>query len=387
MQRELTVSRLNAYIAGVFDDESVLHDISVRGEVTECKTAGQSTFITLAEGGCTLGCVTFSAVDGITVGVEAVLTGSVSFYKKTGRTSFIADRVTVTDKRGAMLAELLKLKAKLEAEGLFTGRPAFPGFIRKAALVTSNSGAVLHDMMSVIGEKDPFMDLCVYDVRVQGENSAATVASALYDINAYCRDVDVIVVARGGGSVADLQSYNTETVARAVAASKIPVVSAVGHETDYTLCDLCASVRAGTPSIAADMICEPFVRLSSALITAARDSEIAIKRIYDREKQRILLSAMRVIALNELMITEKKRKISGVINAIYSSAERLTARLGERLASDAAALEKMSPLTVLANGYAKVLKGGRTVCSASDVKKDDELSVTVRDGKFNVKVI
>ena len=119
MQRELTVSRLNAYIAGVFDDESVLHGISVRGEVTECRIAGSRTFITLSEGGCTLSCVAFTAVDGITVGVEAVLIGSVSFHKKSGKTSFIAENVIVTDKRGAMLAELMKLKEKLAAEGLF----------------------------------------------------------------------------------------------------------------------------------------------------------------------------------------------------------------------------------------------------------------------------
>lgn len=387
MQRELTVSRLNAYIAGVFDDESVLHGISVRGEVTECRIAGSRTFITLSEGGCTLSCVAFTAVDGITVGVEAVLIGSVSFHKKSGKTSFIAENVIVTDKRGAMLAELMKLKEKLAAEGLFADRPAFPSFIRKAALVTSNGGAVLHDMISVISAKDPCMDLCVYDVRVQGENSAATIAEALRDINQHCLDVDVIVVARGGGSAADLQSYNTETVARAVATSRIPVVSAVGHETDYTLCDLCASARAGTPSIAADMICEPYMRFSSAVENAARSAESAIKRIYIREKQRILLSAMRVISLNEIMLNDKKRKIGGIINKIGAKTENIAADVAQRLAADSSALDKLSPLAVLSKGYVKLSKNGHSVCSVKDVSKGDELTAIVRDGKFEVKVI
>ncbi len=387
MQRELTVSRLNAYISGVFDDENVLHDISVRGEVTEFRVAGSRTFITLSEGGCVLGCVTFAAVKGITVGAEAVLTGSVTFHKKSGRTSFVADSVTVTDKRGAMLAELLRLKEKLAAEGLFTGRPAFPSFINKAALVTSDSGAVLHDIVTVVRSKHPFMDLYVYDVRVQGENSAESIAAALRDINALRGDIDVIVIARGGGSAADLQSYNTETVARAVAASRIPVVSAVGHETDYTLCDLCASVRAGTPSIAADMICEPFVRLYSVTENSALGIENAVKRLYIREKQRILLGAMRVITLNETMLAEKKNRIIATVNEIYAKAEKLAAVVGERLASDATALDKLSPLSVLAGGYAKLSKNGRPVCAAADVKKGDELSVVMRDGKFKAKVI
>lgn len=387
MQRELTVSRLNAYIAGVFDDECVLHDICVRGEVTEFRIAGARTFITLSEGGCALNCVTFAAIKDISAGSEAVLTGSVAFHKKSGRTSFIADSVTVTDKRGDLLAELLRLKEKLAAEGVFSDRPAFPFFIKKAALVTSDSGAVLHDIASVVRAKNPFMDLCVYDVRVQGENSAESIAAALRDINAERRDVDVIVIARGGGSAADLQSYNTEIVARAVASSRIPVVSAVGHETDYTLCDLCASVRAGTPSIAADMICEPFVRLYTATKNAASGIKNAISRIYIREKQRILLSAMRVITLNESMLADRRRRIASVLNAMHSNVEKIAARVGERLASDAAALDKLSPLSVLANGYAKLSKNGSPVRAVADVDKGDELSVTMRDGKFDVKVI
>lgn len=384
-QRKLTVSQLNAYISGVFEDEFVLHDVIVRGEIFELKVMGARTFFTLREGDCTLNCVTFSAVN-VDIGAEVDVTGTVTFYAKSGRVSFVAEYLTVTGE-GVLLAELKKLKEALGKEGLFANRPPLPQFIRKAVVITSEHGAVLHDILSVCNKEYPAIDICLCDVRVQGSDSADTIAEAIRDVNEHCKDADVIIIARGGGSASDLQSYNTETVARAVAGSKLPVISAVGHETDYTLCDLCATARAGTPSIAASMICAPAAMMTTRLFTAAHSLEADILRLYDVKRQQVIYNAMRVISLCERLSERRAAYVHKLISGVAARTDSLLSFASERFAAACAALEKLNPLKVLSQGYAKVSCKGGELTGMSALKAGDIVTVTMHDGKFNAEVM
>lgn len=386
MQKKLTVSQLNKYIGGVFDDEFVLHDVTVCGEVFECRRTGARTFITLREGDCSLSCVAFCRVDGVSEGMNVEALGTVGFYAKSGRVSFLIDELAPVG-AGRLAAELAKLKAKLQSEGLFEDRPPLPRKIKKIAVVTSEYGAVMHDIISVVRAKDPSADVCVYDVRVQGADSAATIAAALKDINELCADVDVIIVARGGGSAEDLQAYNTETVARAVAGSRIPVVSAVGHETDYTLCDLCASCRAGTPSIAADIVTEPVLaKLARVRALASRLSD-CLGRKYDGVRHRVAYRAMAVVNRSEINLGRKEERVKTALRAAYAQLSAKAAKKSDKLALIAALLDKSSPLRVLAQGYAKVTRGGKEVTSALELAVGDEINVVMKDGSVKAQVL
>ena len=384
MQRRLTVSQLNAYIAGVFEDEFVLHDVIVRGEVYELKVMGARTFFTLKEGECTLGCVTFSGID-VDVGSNVDVTGTVTFYAKSGRVSFVAEYVSVTGE-GTLLAELKKLKDKLRAEGLFENRPPLPAFVRKAVVITSEYGAVMHDILSVCRKQYPALELCFCDARVQGADSAETIARAVRDANEYCRDADVIVIARGGGSASDLQAYNSEIVARAVASSALPVISAVGHETDYTLCDLCASARAGTPSIAAGMISAPAFSMAMRISSAARALSDGAKRLFESKKQRVIYDSVRVISLCERLSDRRAAYVRALLSKISASVETSASEAGERFARACAALEKLDPLKVLSRGYAKVIADGKELIGVNGLNCGDEVTVVMRDGGFRAEV-
>ena len=384
MQRRLTVSQLNAYISGVFEDEFVLHDVVVRGEIYELKSVGARTFFTLKEGGCTLGCVSFARIRA-EVGDDAEVTGTVTFYARSGRVSFVAENVSSVGE-GDLLLGLKRLREKLRVEGLFENRPPLPSFVRKAVVITSEYGAVLHDILAVCRKNDPHMDICFCDVRVQGTDSAAAIADAIGDVNRACADADVIVLARGGGYASDLAAYNEERVARAVAGSRIPVISAVGHETDYTLCDLCASARAGTPSIAASMISAPSAEMRMRMLGAAAGLTDAVKRLYLSKNHRVIYCVMRVIALCERLLDRRGSHVLGLLARIGACAEAKVNAVSERFSADCVALEKLSPLRLLSQGYAKVTRGGNEVRGVRQLAAGDEVTVYMRDGKFGATV-
>ncbi len=384
MQRKLTVSQLNKYISGVFDDETVLHDVTVCGEVYEYKRYGARTFITLREGDCTLSCVSFGAHDGISEGMNAEAVGTVTFYAGTGRVSFVIESIEPAGK-GKLLLELLKLKEKLRGEGLFENRPRLPSGIKKVALITSAHGAVLHDIVSVVRSKNPYLDLCLYDVRVQGAESAHLIAEAIKNVNTMS-DIDVIIVARGGGSAYDLQAYNDEAVARAVAYSAVPIVSAVGHETDYTLCDLCASVRAGTPSIAADIVCEP-IRDKIAYVRRLGERLIeAMSGMYASRERDVMRKASAVVAESNMTVDRRASEVAFAASRMGDRLLRLYEKSNDKIAGLAAMLDKVSPFKILSRGYAKISKDGKEIDSVRGLCAGDEISVRMSDGKITAKV-
>ena len=252
MNKVLTVSQLNNYVKNVFEDELILQNITVEGEVFESKFSGGNTYITLKENDCVLSCVRFGSRLEFYTGDKIHVTGGVRFYPKGGKVTLVVNYAQAIGK-GDLLVKLEELKKKLKEQGYLDNLKKLPAFIGKIALITSKEGAVIHDFLEVLARNGcGYIDVDVYDVRVQGANAEQTIARAFLSTkNKY---YDVVVVARGGGSGQDLSCFNTELVAKSVFDCVYPVISAVGHEIDYTLCDFASSLRAGTPSIAAEKI-------------------------------------------------------------------------------------------------------------------------------------
>ena len=282
-----------------------LHTVSVRGEISGWRLypSGHAYFA-LKDAGAQLQCVMFKsalarcrAAGGLRDGLDCVFSGELEVYAPHGKYQLVARRAEPAGK-GSLAAEFEKLKARLAAEGLFGAerkRP-LPFLPRRIGIVTSPAGAVVHDMATVLLRRYPNLEIRLYPVKVQGEGAAAEIARGVEWFNAAERDwrPDVLIVGRGGGSIEDLWAFNEEIVVRAVAASAVPVVSAVGHETDFTLCDFAADVRAGTPSIAAE-ICVPVKsELKARVDAAASRLDRCMEHAWETRAQRLDSAAARL---------------------------------------------------------------------------------------------
>ncbi|MDR2201806.1 MAG: exodeoxyribonuclease VII large subunit [Clostridiales bacterium] len=399
MAKILSVKELNVYIKGVFLDEILLHGIQVYGEITEFNVSGGNTYITLREDDYNLSCVKFGASEPMTVGSRVLAFGSVAFYEKGGRVSFVAKSIAPYG-AGEAAAALAKIKDAMRKEGLFENRKRLPGFIRRVAFISSVSGAVVHDFLSVLSGRRK-IDVRVYDTRVQGEGADADIIAALTSAVAD-KSNDCVVIARGGGSAADLSVFNSERLARAVAASPLPVVSAVGHETDYTLCDLCAGHRAGTPSIAAELIASvldaAFDRVGKAAVALSGGADA----LYGRKIAGLLAAGEKLSALTRLktavcegelkhgaarmnfaaraLLTRFAASVGSLAGRANAGAEKLIRDKESRFIRCDALLSKSGPLQILSLGYARISKDGKPVDGADGVNAGDNINITMRDG-------
>lgn len=406
MNRVLSVSQLNNYIKSVFEDELLLHDITVQGEVFEIKFSGANTFVTVKEGECVLSCIKFGAKLEFDVGDIVSLTGSVRFYPGAGKTSFIISYAAKSGK-GNIADQFNKLKQKLKDDGVFDNNFPLPFFVSKVALITSADGAVLHDFMSVLTKNScAYIDVDVYDVRVQGDTAHKMICNAVY--KACAKNYDVIVVARGGGSDNDLGAFNCEDVARAVFACKIPLISAVGHEINFTLCDYAASLRAGTPSIAAEMIAHNNASAVSMLSDRTEQMYRLLKSNFDKASSSVAVAAQKLATAQSDSVAGVKIKLNKLMwRALYVEndlAERCRIDLKEmydrqktafdsglsakeqKLGNLTLSLDRISPLKILSLGYAKAYRGDKSVASVNDIKENDELKLIFRDGRANATV-
>ncbi|MBR2970577.1 MAG: exodeoxyribonuclease VII large subunit [Clostridia bacterium] len=406
MNKILTVSQINNYVKNMFDDELLLHTVTVEGEVFDRKLSGGNTYITLKEGDCILSCVKFDGKIEFDVGDKIRVTGSMRFFAKGGRVTFIITYASAIGK-GELQLKLSELKEKLSKEGVFDNNKPLPKFINKIALVTSVEGAVIHDFFSVLERNGcTYIDVDVYGVKVQGEGADKTIVTALQRIGG--RRYDIVVVARGGGSGQDLDCFNTEALARGVFECAFPVISAVGHEVDYTLCDFSATLRAGTPSIAAEHIVrinEAFVsrfydRLSlmktraEGLVQAASArakssvSQLMISLVASAAKTKTLLSsyAARMLKVAENGVTDTQNTYLGALSKLHTGAQQAMSEAENRLKLASTVLDKTSPLKILSDGYAKVIKDGKGVSLANDIDVGDSLRLVMIGGAATVKV-
>lgn len=399
MNRAMTVAQLSAYLRGVFDDEELLHDVTLTGEVTEVSYSDRHTFITLAEGAYSVRCVHFSARDKIEKGARVALRGSVSFYDKRNSVSFNYSEFFLQGV-GDKNARLNELKEKLCALGYFENRPQLPRYIVNVVAITSPDGAAIRDFLRVVYDKNPFVKIRVYPVKVQGEGAAAQMAQAIARLQSY--RTDVIVLCRGGGSDEDLDCFNDEKLATAVALSEIPIISAVGHEINYSLCDFCAGTRAGTPSIAGEIVNSRASAILNDLASATYRLQSAVGARYDKRVRRLNKLGTSVTAA----VSERVNDCLGAVRlaarrggyAVRSKTENAAMLLragaaqlrnaavkpfnGSRARCDglAAVLSALDPHRIIKIGYAAVLRGKSSVSGAKQLRKDDEIELVFADG-------
>jgi len=387
-----SVSQLATYLRELLETDLHLADLWVEGEISNLSrsTAGH-TYFTLKDGFAQMRCVMFRRQSGAGIalenGAQVVAHGRVSFFEKRGELQLNVDFLQPAGV-GIWQAQFERLKAQLEEEGLFepSRKRPLPSFPRAIGVVTSPTGAVFHDICQIVGRRWPLAEIVLAPTPVQGDQAAPGIVDALAALNRE-PDIDVIILARGGGSMEELWPFNEEMVARAVYASRVPVVSAVGHETDYTIADYVADRRAPTPSAAAELVAPDRAdirrRLAGHQLAMAGWLAGQVAR-HHAEVERLALHLRRA---GPDVHPQQERIAALLRSAMASVAQALTARR-ERVNGCAIQLRSLDPRSTLARGYAVVQRraDGRVVAKVGHVKARDRLDVQVSDGNFPAEV-
>lgn len=385
----LSVSEITGHIKRLLERDEVLADVSVRGEISNfTRHSSGHLYFSLKDQDSTLSCVCFRSAAGNVRfepgdGMRVIAEGGVSLYEKQGRYQLMV-RALRPDGVGDLAAALEKLKAKLEAEGLFAPerkRP-LPRFPQGIGLITSPTGAAIRDLISVLTRRYPLARIVVIPTIVQGEAGAASISAAIRYANTL-PGLDVLIVGRGGGSLEDLWCFNEEAVARAVFASRLPVISAVGHESDFSVCDFVADVRAATPSAAAELVAPDVVELQRHVDALGRHLQAGIYGHISRHRSRYQALATHPLLQRPTAFVEARaqRLDEGAI-ALETAVNRLLSDSHRRLEKALVGLSALSPLSVLGRGYAIVRRDadGKVIRSVADAAAQTALSITVSDG-------
>jgi exodeoxyribonuclease VII large subunit len=389
--RVMTVTEVTGVIAGLIEGEPVLQDARVSGEVSNVRPSSRGhLYFTLKDAGAQMPCAMFGR-GGARVAVElkdgdqVVARGHVEVYPPHGKYQLIVEELS---RRGVgdLYQRVLELKERLEKEGLFAPerkRP-LPALPRRVGVVTSSTGAVFHDIVRVVRRRWPHVRITLAHSAVQGEGAAAELVEALRRLWAL-GDVDVIIIGRGGGSFEDLWTFNEEPVARAIVASPVPVVSAVGHETDYTIADFVADVRAPTPSAAAELVVPRGVDEEQRL--SAYHSRLlgALSKILGRAADRLAGLLERAVLRRPLdAIVQRRQRLDDLDRRLHTEARHLLERRTDELEAVRERLVALGPVSTLRRGYAIALDAaGGLVKTVERVREGDALELVLADGRVD----
>lgn len=388
-----TVKQVNAYIKNMFTQDFMLSRIYVKGEVSNCKyhTSGHIYFSLKDESG-TIACVMFAGQRGglsfrMSEGQQVVVFGSVNVYERSGSYQLYAREIRL-DGEGRLYERFQALRRELEEMGMFAPeyKKEIPAYAGRVGVVTAPTGAAVRDIMNISARRNPYVQLILYPARVQGEGAAESVARGIHMLER--QGVDVIVVGRGGGSIEDLWAFNEEIVARAIFDCTVPVISAVGHETDTTIADYVADLRAPTPSAAAELAVYDFRQVQSRM----QETDLKLKRLLG---QKIQLARMQLRQyVTRLKVLHPRYQLQERQQLLVEYEERLKRCMEGKIQKErhrlALYIEKMkglSPLKKLNLGYAYVEdEKGNSVRSVQQVHKGSVLSVHVTDGVIYTSV-
>ena len=392
--RIYSVSKINSYIKATLENDFVLNSVWVTGEISNFKYhSSGNMFFSLKDNDSAISCIMFKG-DAYALpfmpenGMNVVICGYVSVYEKSGQYQLIAELMK-PDGVGELTIAFEQLKAKLLAEGLFDEdyKREINTHPHNIAVVTSPTGAAVRDIIKIAGARNKNVSITVIPVLVQGDNAASSVAEGIRLANKLGK-ADTIIVGRGGGSIEDLWAFNDERVARAVFASEIPVISAVGHETDFTITDFVADMRASTPSNAAELaVNDEYADKKKAEYLGER-LNTAFANIINTKRRRLKTAVERPDFKKPwLNMEEKQRKIDYLTEKMEYAAEKSNTAYGHRLAAAAAKLDALSPLKVLKRGYSFTEnEEGKVITSVNDVENGSRVSITLNDGRLNAVV-
>ncbi len=380
------------YIKSLIDGDQNLKTVFVEGEISNFTNHYRTGhyYMSIKDGECAIKAVMFRFSNQRLKfmpenGMKVLVRGRVSVYERDGVYQLYIDDMQPSG-AGALAIAFEQLKEKLAAKGLFGAerKKPIPQMPKKVGVVTSDTGAAIHDIINIITRRFPLTELVIAPVQVQGAMAAGQIAAAIDEFNAL-NGADVIIVGRGGGSAEDLWAFNEEIVAMAIARSEIPVISAVGHETDFTISDFVADLRAPTPSAAAELAV-PDWREQSLYVNAlyAQCKETLLAYI-ENEKDNLDFMSKRLSYLNPEAVVEKNIQTLDILSQrIFDKINETFAFKQSQLASLAGRLDAMNPMKVLSRGYSAVYKNGEVVTKAKDIKSGDKLNLKLADGDVAV---
>lgn len=391
----LTVSQLNFYIKSVIDSDANLENIFLTGEISNFTDHYQSGhfYFSLKDNKSVVKAVMFAGFARRVKfrpqnGMKVIVRGRVAVYEAAGVYQVYVEDMQ-PDGVGALNLAFEQLKEKLSKEGLFDPRKkkSLPKYPQKVGVITSETGAVFWDIQNVMKRRFPLAEIVFQPVLVQGEGAAEQIVSAIEKFNngALC---DVLIVARGGGSIEDLWAFNDEILARTIAASKIPIISAVGHETDFTICDFVADLRAPTPSAAAELAVPDMQKLISDIeYLASYINSLMLCRINDHRKILVDLTERGVLKSPERLFSDRKLVIDALLNALKLRFKEKISKNKEKFLLSVGKLDALSPLKLMSSGYCVALdRKNKVINRVAQVKKNDEICIVVSDGKFDCEV-
>ncbi len=393
MRNVYTVKQVNNYIKNMFTQDFMLNRIYVKGEVSNCKyhTSGHIYFSLKDESG-TIACVMFaSARSGLSFrmqeGQTVIVLGAVSVYERDGRYQLYAKEI-VLDGVGLLYERYEALKQELEEMGMFAAeyKQPIPKFAKKIGIVTAPTGAAIRDIIHIATRRNPYVQLILYPALVQGEGAAASIVKGIQMMEQ--QDVDVIIVGRGGGSIEDLWAFNEETVARAIFHCRIPVISAVGHETDTLISDYVADLRAPTPSAAAELAVYEY----SAVENTCREFELRLKRQMQlriqSERNKAERMALRLKYTHpKQKLNEKRQQAVDLENQLRMLMKQKLDENRHWLALYIEQMRRLSPIEKMSQGYSYVENRKlENIHSVSQVKKGEEIQIRVADGTIHASV-
>lgn len=393
--RALTVSAVNSYIKALLVSDGNLSDLWVEGEISNFKQhISGHCYFTLKDAEGVLKCVMFrTAAARLRFlpenGMKVLARGNISVYERDGAYQLYVEHIEAGG-TGALYIAFEQLKEKLSREGLFdpARKKPIPGLPRRVGVITSPTGAVIKDIMNVTYRRFPTMDLALFPVSVQGTEASGQIAEAFRFVNEN-QLCDVIILARGGGSLEELWAFNEERTARAIYRSEIPVISAVGHETDYTISDFVADLRAPTPSAAAELAVPELQALRISLVGARSTLLQDAAKLLDLKKKELAVLRENVFFKRPAeMLQPKKMRLDSLSERFRLQTEAEIQRRRHVLKVAEARLEALNPMKVLERGYAVVRKeDGAVVSSPEMLHRNENFTVTLRDGSFTGKKI
>lgn len=391
----VSVRQLNLYAKSLIEGDLRLNDVYVTGEISNFKNhyASGHLYFTLKDNDAAIRCVMFKGYTSqirfrVEDGLKVILRGRVSIYEKDGQFQFYAQEMHA-DGLGDISLQFEQIKEKLSKEGLFSdeSKRAIPRFPKRIAVVTSETGAAVQDIMNILSRRWKLSEIMLCPVLVQGENAANDMIKTLDRIYKLS-NCDLIIIGRGGGSIEDLWAFNNEALARKIYESPIPVISAVGHETDFTICDFVADLRAPTPSAAAELAVPDSQEYLLKLNEYSNRFKTALKSKLDLNKSKYL-SLANSLYLNkplQALLEKPAQEVDSLYDCLLRSFEAKVSNYKARLSQNLTALDALSPLKVLARGYSVAKVSGKTLTSVKNAEIGDNLTLRVCDGTLECEI-
>lgn len=389
-----SVGQVNQYIKNMFAQDFLLHRISIKGEVSNCKYHSSGhIYFTLKDESGTIAAIMFagSRRTGLSFrmkdGDKVIVTGSVEVFERDGKYQIYAKSIEL-DGEGNLYLRFEALKRELEEMGMFAAeyKQPIPRYIRRLGIVTASTGAAIQDIRNIASRRNPYVQLILYPAQVQGEGAAQSIVRGIQALERY--GVDTMIVGRGGGSIEDLWAFNEEIVARAIFDCQVPIISAVGHETDWTIADFVSDLRAPTPSAAAELAVYDYREVLEGLAQQSMRMQRIMNQKLERERERLAYLNTRIRYLSPAnRLNENRRILLDMEDKLQRNMEQLLLQKRHRLHLLANSLEGNSPMKKLSQGFAFVEDTkNHAVKSIADMKPGDEIGVYLLDGGMKAVV-